>query len=239
VLVAGPVQASVFELNQPGRLNVSEASITPLWSTDSARILVPRGSAVIERRIDGSEARELARSPGLVRLEDMSTDGKMVLFTNGAFATAVFAVRLGGATERAPIPVIQTGELVWNTRFSPDAKWIVYQVPGQNGGIYVQPFQRPGLREQIASAGEYPTWRGDGKEIIYLAGDRIWSVQVDTSSGEFRGGAPQALFSVRPWPRVQDVSHLAISRDGTRIYVPQAPEQPDSDVIHVRIGWIK
>jgi eukaryotic-like serine/threonine-protein kinase len=62
VLVAGPQQAWLLEPNQPGRLNVSQASITPLWSPDSSRILVPQGSGVIERRVDGSEAREIARS---------------------------------------------------------------------------------------------------------------------------------------------------------------------------------
>ena len=89
-------------------------------------------------------------------------------------------------------------DLVWNTRFSPDGRWIVYQVPGQNGGIYVQPFPGPGLRKQIASVGEYPVWRRDGKEIVYLAEYRVWSVRVDTSDGAFRAAAPEPLFSVRP-----------------------------------------
>jgi serine/threonine protein kinase len=242
VLVAGPGMAALLEPNRPGRLDVSEASITPLW-LDSSRILVvpqPQGS-VVERRIDGSESREVARSPGIVRLEDVSKDGKIVLFTRGAYATAVYAVHLGGpATERAPDPVLQTNELVWNTRFSPDAKWIVYQVPGQNGGIYVQPFQGPSSgRKHIASGGEYPTWRGDNKEIIYLAGNRIWSVRVDTVGDELRFGNPAPLFNVGPTNRVLDMSQLAISKDGSRIYFPQAIPQPDSDVIHVLTGWIK
>jgi hypothetical protein len=32
---------------------------------------------------------------------------------------------------------------------------------------------------------------------------------------------------------------LAVSRDGSRFYIPQAVEQPDSGVIHVKIGWVK
>ena len=31
---------------------------------------------------------------------------------------------------------------------------------------------------------------------------------------------------------------LAVSRDGSRFYFPQAVEQPDSDVIHVKMGWL-
>jgi hypothetical protein len=33
------------------------------------------------------------------------------------------------------------------------------------------------------------------------------------------------------------VTPLAVSRDGSRIYFPQAFEPPDSDVIHIRMGW--
>ena len=101
----------------------------------------------------------------------------------------------------------------------------------------MQQFPGPGLRKQLTSTGEYPTWRKDGKEIVYLDANRIWSLPVDTSSGEVRAGAPAPLFSVGPVSRVMDVSPLAVSRDGSRFYFPQAVEQPDSDVIHVKTGW--
>ena len=151
-------------------------------------------------------------------------------------------MRLDGTPdERVPRPVLQNDEWVWNTRFSPDGRWIVYQVAvaWQQSGIYVQRFPGPGLRKQVTSSGEYPVWRKDGKEIVYLDGNRIWSLPVDTSSGEFNPGTPVPLFSVRRVGGVLDVSHLAISRDGSRIYFPQAVEQPDSDVIHIRTGWAR
>jgi hypothetical protein len=73
--------------------------------------------------------------------------------------------------------------------------------------------------------------------ILYLESNRIWSFPVDVSGQQFRAGTPVALFSVRPVGRVLDVSPLAVSRDGSRSYFPQATEQPDSDVIHIRMGW--
>ena len=118
----------------------------------------------------------------------------------------------------------------------PRARWNVYQVAGQDSGIYVQEFPGPGLRKQIATAGEYPVWRKDGKEILYLESNRIWSVPMDVSGPQPRAGTAVALFSVRPVSRVLDVSPLAVSRDGSRIYFPQTVEQPDSDVIHIRMG---
>jgi hypothetical protein len=36
-----------------------------------------------------------------------------------------------------------------------------------------------------------------------------------------------------------DLNFLTVSRDGSRFYIPQAVEQPDPDVMHIRIGGIK
>jgi hypothetical protein len=84
-------------------------------------------------------------------------------------------------------------------------------------------------------------WRKDGREIVYLNGDRIWSVPVDTSGGLLRAGIPEPMFSIRSMEggrRVRGITQLAVSRDGSRIYYQQPVEQPpDSDVIHIRMGW--
>lgn len=83
-------------------------------------------------------------------------------------------------------------------------------------------------------------WRKDGKEILYLDRDRVWSVRVNPSGGEVRASDPELLFPVRSLEggrRVNGIAQLAVSRDGSRIYYQQPVEQPDSDVIHVRTGW--
>jgi hypothetical protein len=36
-----------------------------------------------------------------------------------------------------------------------------------------------------------------------------------------------------------DLNFLAVSRDGSRFYNPQAVKQPESDVVNVRMGWAK
>ena len=240
LLISLPTASWLVEPNSPARVNVTPGDLTMLWSPNPMSVLVPDRSRIVERPVSGaSEGRELANVPGLARLEDVSGDGKTVLFTKGAFARAVYALRLdGSAEERRPTTVLDTGEGVWNTRFSPDSRWIVFQVAGQDSGIYAQEFPQPGLRKLIATAGQYPVWRKDGKEILYLESDRVWSVKVDASGPQLRFATPEALFSIRPMAnRVLDVSPLAVSRDGSRIYFPQAAEQPDSDVIHIRMGW--
>ena len=106
----------------------------------------------------------------------------------------------------------------------------------KSGGIFVQPFPGPGLRRQIAATYGPVRWRGDGKEILYESQGGIYSVDVDTVGGELRFGAPVLLFSGVRVPAGSNVSHrpLAVSRDGSRIFWPQAVEQPGSDVIQIR-----
>lgn len=198
---------------------------------------------MVERPIGGSgDGRKVASLPDFAHLEDVSADGKVVLFRGStAAASPLFSVRLDAAAKAVP-RIVQTSESVSNARFSPDGRWIVYQVggPEQQAGIYVQEFPGPALRTQISGTGQSPVWRRDGKEIAYLDRDRVWSVRVDTSGSGFRAGAPEVLFSVRSLEggrRVPGISQLAVSRDGSRIYYQQPVEQPDSDVIHVRMGW--
>ena len=108
----------------------------------------------------------------------------------------------------------------------------------------MQPYPGPGLRKQVTSRGNYPVWRKDGREIVYLdeyqGRNYIWSVD----RGRYREGssaqAPSPLFPARlPATTFGDLNFLAVSRDGSRFYIPQAVEQPESDVIHVRMGWIE
>src|SRR4029453_13429945 len=129
-------------------------------------------------------------------------------------------------------------------------RWIVYTASAagserggiySGGGIYLQAYPGPGLRKQVTSRGNYPVWRKDGREIVYLAESRgrnyVWSVPIAGSGGEISAGAPSPLFPSRlPASTFGDLNFLAVSRDGSRFYIPQAVEQPQSDVIHLRMG---
>jgi hypothetical protein len=78
-------------------------------------------------------------------------------------------------------------------------------------------------------------WIRNGSEILYESRGGIYSIVVDTAGGEFRFGAPVLLFSGLRFPAGSNPSDrpLAVSRDGSRIFWPQAAEQPGSDVIQV------
>ena len=68
----------------------------------------------------------------------------------------------------------------------------------------------------------------------------IWSVPLTARGAEVQAGTPAPLFPVRlPATTFGDLNFLAVSRDGSRFFIPQAVEQPESDVIHLRMGWAK
>ena len=99
---------------------------------------------------------------------------------------------------------------------------------------------RPGRRKQIAARGRYAEWRRDGKEIVFISGDSLMSVSVDgVVDGQLRTGAPQRLFEgVRLVAGTTFVSRpIAISRDGSRIFLLRALEQPGSERIRVVRLW--
>ena len=83
----------------------------------------------------------------------------------------------------------------------------------------------------------------DARLDEYQGRNYIWSVLVDTAGGTLHAGAATPLFPVfparLPATTFGDLNFLAVSRDGSRFFIPQAVEQPESDVIHIRMGWAK
>jgi hypothetical protein len=252
--------AWLLEPGRPGQQRLPQGSYDTLWSPDGSTFLdsIPPGGKdirVVERPVNGEGAvRELAKPPGMGQLEDISSDGKTLLLSRGPVDNDVFSVGLDNV-QKDPKPLVQTGEIIAHARFSPDGRWIVYTASAggvgsgreglwSGGGTYVQPYPGPGLRKQLTSHGNYPVWRKDGREIVYLdefqGRTYIWSVPVTAAGAEFRAGTPSPLFPARlPATTFPDLNFLAVSRDGSRFYIPQAVAQPESDVIHVRMGWAK
>ena len=196
--------AWLLEPGRPGRQQLEQGTADTLWSPDGSKLLgasVVSGDAsrIMERSVTGQgTVRELAKPPGMWVLEDISPDGKTLLLRRGPLDTTVFALSLDGV-QKEPKSLIQTGETISHTRFSPDGRWIMYTAAAAGserggiytgGGTYVQPYPGPGLRKQVTSRGNYPVWRKDGKEIVYLdeyqGRNYIWSVPVAAAESEFR-----------------------------------------------------
>jgi serine/threonine protein kinase len=245
LLAYGGDHTWLLDSGQPGRLSVGTWGWF-LWSPDGSRLLGQnRKGQLGERSVDGpGDVHDLGDAPG--NLEDISPDGKDILLT-GSDGTGIVSVPLEDtAQQRTPRVVIQKGERVRLGGFSPDGRWIIYSLrergAGTNSEIFVQAYSGPGLRKQVTGSGVLPVWRKDGKEIVYLDGTNaltVWSVRVESAGDGLRFSAPEKLFSgIRVPAGLTGASRpLAVSHDGSRIYFPQAVEQPHSDFIHVKLGW--
>lgn len=79
----------------------------------------------------------------------------------------------GADTERKPVPFLQTEFNEHIGRFSPDGSWLAYtsDESGTNE-VYVRTFPASDAKWRIsANGGSAPRWRGDGREVFYLAAD--------------------------------------------------------------------
>ena len=234
----------LLEPGQSGRRSLESRWGWSLWSPDGTRILgYGRRSGLVERAVSGAgEAHQLAAiGDGLHDPQDLSPDGRDVLIMRGI---STVSLRLQGTEqEGVATPLTQSSEPIHGAGFSPDGRWIVYSQQQMPSGIFVQPFPGPGLSRQIANVRGrgFPLWRKDGREIVIFDGQGVWSVRVSGGGVGIRFGVPELLFSGlrRPVGYNAATRPLAVSRDGSRFYLPVPPKQPDSGVIHVGIGWVK
>lgn len=100
-----------------------------------------------------------------------------------------------------PFPLLQTPFNEQNAQFSPDGRWVAY-ASNESGHfeVYVIPFHpeggAPGAKRQVSTAGgNYPHWRGDGKEIFYMTpAEKLMAAEVGEKGEVFEAGQVQALF---------------------------------------------
>jgi len=238
LLAEGADGAWLLTPGQPGSLSLGKGVLFR-WRPDGLG-LVGRSSSgrLVERAIGSSnELHDLGAFPG--DLQDISPDGKRLLtLWKGDIATS----SLETAREPAPTMLVHTDEHLMGPSFSPDGRWVVYEALSRGAfAIYAQPLIGPGIRTQIASLIRAPVWRKDGKEVLIPDSRGVWSVSVEAADGGLRFGAPQLLFSgLRPASGVDATTRqMTVSRDGLRIFLLQGVEQPESNVIHIKIGSLK
>src|SRR5262249_33201251 len=89
--------------------------------------------------------------------------------------------------------------------------------------VYVTTFPGAVGKWQVSrGGGGEPRWRGDDKEIYYLApGGVITAVLTSTQEGTFSTGPPQTLFQFHPRAQISstDAYTYDVSSDGQRFLV--------------------
>jgi hypothetical protein len=122
-----------------------------------------------------------------------------------------------------------------NARFSPDGRWVAYMSDVSGAPeVYVRPFHETGGTWRVSSrGGQTPTWKGDGREIYYLAPDGMLMAAPVTGATPFQTGPPTPLFKVAV-PEAPDAQY-DVAPDGKHFLVNQqisAREDPITVLLH-------
>ena len=220
----------------------------PVWSRDGSRIAFSSqrgGSMDLYAKVaSGAGADELLlKSPEPKIAADWSPDGRLLLYQALMPKTGMDFYLLPLAGERKPMPYLETPFNERQGRFSPDGRWVAY-TSDESGPwqVYVQPFPASGAKWQIsATGGADPRWRGDGKELFYLAPDRkLMAVDVKAGgapSGTFQAGVPQPLFDTR-FPGAPELGrNYAPAANGQRFLLSILAEESAPPPITVVVNW--
>jgi Tol biopolymer transport system component len=169
---------------------------------------------------------------------DWSADGRYIAYTQRLSTTTsdLWVLPLFG--NRKAIPVVQSNVLESSGAFSPDGRWIAYA--GTESGqpnVFVQAFPGPGAKHQVSrDGGGYPTWRGDGKELFYLALDStLTAVRIEVTD-QLTIGAPQRLFQTSV-PRLNAGRVYAVTKDGQRFLLNARSQHAISEPLTVVVNW--
>ena len=223
----------------------SAISNDPVWSKDSQTMAyeaVRNGVRQLFTHQVGTSTPALAfESPDDPKwLDDWSADGQWLLFHRPQ-PSKLYAVKPG---DPASLKLLfETTATADGAHFSPDAKWIAYQVTeGSRYDVWVASFPAFDQRRRVSpNGGGQAMWRGDGRELFFLTPQgQMMSVKVTPAAGgglEF--AAPVELFQTPLSVPTLGIDQYSVTADGQRFLVirPRVSAASPTMTINVIVNW--
>ena len=163
-----------------------------------------------------------------------SPDGQYLLTRNAGVGQEAPYLALFKVGDQKPLRPLASKSNQGSAQVSPDGKWLAYATD-ESGvwNIYVTTFPGAVGKWQVSTGGgTEPRWRGDAKEMFYLAAENVVMAVSVRAGSTFSSGTPQPLFRAHPRPPISntDVFSYDVTKDGSRFivnrYVKPSPLPP-------------
>ncbi len=122
---------------------------------------------------------------------------------------------------------------------SPDGRWVAYTSNETGRGeICVRPLAGSFEQWQVSAAGgSQPRWRGDGRELYYVAPDGLVMAASIETQPVFRPGTPRKLFQLPERPDRLTPIFADVTPDGRRFLLSLPVRARSSVGFHVVLNW--
>jgi serine/threonine protein kinase len=204
--------------------------VTAVWSRDGKMIAYRSaggiGASLFLKPATGLEREKKRFTLPAASMDDLipnswSLDGQQILFTHQVPAGEY--LELIPVADGEPTRFLAGKGSEVNGQISPDGKWVAY-ASDESGTweIYVTSFPGAAGKWQVSrGGGSEPRWRGDGKEIFYIAPSGILTAVPVNGEGIFATGTPTPLFQVHGRAPISstDVFTYDVAKNGQRFLV--------------------
>jgi WD40 repeat protein len=223
------------------RVTFAQQADDPVWSPDGEWLIYAHDAKLRRIRASGAGDPEPVLDSGQDDVtHDWSRDGRQILFSRWAEGDQIdlWSLELGAGAE--PSPVLNSAFSEFQAEFSPDGRWLAY-ASDESGElqVYVMSWPDPTGKWQVSTAGGgMPRWRGDGRELFYIALDRkLTAVEVAGDASGFKVGTERSLFQTRI-PEPDSRSHdYVVTPDGDLFLFLERP--PNDEVERTAITLIQ
>jgi Tol biopolymer transport system component len=189
----------------------------PSWSPDERRIAFTsyrtgRGTVFVKDLVSGNEE-PLIRLDKHAWVHQWTPDGKFVIFRTNE--KEIYAVSPSG--DHTPRMLVKMPYQTDEVHVSPDGRWVAFDTDESGSWeTYVAAFPTFTLKTQVSSRrGVQPQWRGDGRELFYLAPDG-WMMRVDVDTRAKLVASPPARLFTTSIARSPEVPRYGVTADGQR-----------------------
>lgn len=205
-----------------------------VWSRDGRTIAYRSiggdGVVLVVKAASGLEREKVVLSTDIsqdILANSWTPDDQQILCTmflansSSDRATGLFLIPATGGGK--PKLLLETRGSDRTGQISPDGKWVAYaSTESGDWDVYVATFPDAAGKWQVSrGGGTEPRWRGDNKELYYIAQSGMLMATPVSTDGGFSTGTPVPLFPLRGRTHVSSTDFYTydVTRDGQRFLV--------------------